>query len=64
MVLQAATDVVYSNGAHWYWSTHCRHGNHDACNSVELAPGVPRQAAQCKTCQAPCQCQCHGGQDG
>lgn len=57
-------DVVYVNGTHRYWSTHCRHDRHDACKADELAPGVPRHAAQCKTCAAPCICHCHGGQDG
>lgn len=65
MVENGAIDVVYTDGTHWYWSTHCRHGRHDACNATELAPGVPRRPAQCKTCAAPCVCDCHvGGQDG
>lgn len=25
---------------------------------IELAPGVPRQPAQCKTCGARCRCEC------
>lgn len=60
-----ASDVVYPDGGHWYWSTHCRHatdedpGGHDACKATELAPGVPRRPAQCKTCGAPCRCYCH-----
>lgn len=51
-------DIVGDKG-HWYWSTHCRHDNHDACAATELAPGVPRRPAQCKTCAAPCVCHCH-----
>jgi hypothetical protein len=53
------TDVITTDGEHRYWSTHCRHGNHDACSADELAPGVPRRPAQCKTCAAPCICTCH-----
>jgi hypothetical protein len=55
-------DVVYDDGyvtTHSYWSTHCRHGNHEACAAKELAPGVSRKPAQCKTCAAPCICSCH-----
>jgi len=52
-------DLIDANGGHTYWSTHCRHGNHDACSATEFAPGVPRQPAQCKTCAAPCRCECH-----
>jgi len=52
-------DIVYADGTHYYWSTHCRHDNHEACDATELAPGVPRKPAQCKGCQAPCVCTCH-----
>lgn len=52
-------DVVFADGSHRYWSTHCRHDRHDACAATELAPGVPRQPSQCKTCAAPCLCPCH-----
>lgn len=52
----AKLDVILPDGTHRYWSTHCRHGNHDACSATELAPGVPRRPAQCKGCGAPCQC--------
>lgn len=53
-------DVVHPDGTHEYWSTHCRHGNHEACSATELAAGVPRRPAQCKTCGAPCRCPvCH-----
>jgi hypothetical protein len=55
----AVVDVVLPDGSHLYWSTHCRHGRHDACAATELAPGVPRQPSQCKTCAAPCICSCH-----
>lgn len=60
----AMVDVVAADGTHRYWSTHCRHGNHEACAAVELAPGVPRRPAQCKTCGAPCQCPCGHGEGG
>ena len=59
-------DVLHEDGTHIYWSTHCRHGGEDpddpyhrACTATELAPGVPRKPAQCKTCAAPCVCGCH-----
>jgi hypothetical protein len=52
-------DVVPLVGEHSYWSTHCRHDRHDACKATELAPGVPRSPAQCKTCGARCICTCH-----
>lgn len=52
-------DVVYPDGSHDYWSTHCRHGRCGDCGKTELAPGVPRQAARCKTCGAACRCACH-----
>lgn len=55
----AKADVVYADGTHEYWSTHCRHGNCEACAATELAPGVPRRPAQCKTCGSPCICGCH-----
>lgn len=49
-------DVLHADGTHEYWSTHCRHGRHDACRATELAPGVPRRPASCKACDAPCRC--------
>ncbi len=55
----AQIDVVTSDGHHAYWSTHCRHDRHDPCKATEIAPGVPRRPAQCKTCSAPCLCPCH-----
>lgn len=55
---------------HRYWSTHCRHGNHDACSAKWLTgptvmdgvtTAIARMPSQCKTpeCQAPCICPCH-----
>lgn len=55
----AKTDTITAGGEHIYWSTHCRHGRHQACSAEELAPGVPRRPAQCKTCAATCVCRCH-----
>lgn len=53
-------DIINDDGeSHAYWSTHCRHGNCDACAATELAPGIPRRPAECKTCGAPCLCDCH-----
>jgi hypothetical protein len=63
-ILEIAPDGI----THTYWSTHCRHAIalsrpdlHDRCKATELAPGVPRRPAQCKTeeCRAPCICPCH-----
>ncbi len=54
-------DIVLPDGTHIYWSTHCRHGRHDDCAAEEIAPGVPRRPAQCKTCAAPCVCPCDHG---
>lgn len=51
-------DVIVGE-EHSYWSTWCRHGNHDPCRATELAPGVPRKPSQCKSCAAPCRCWCH-----
>lgn len=55
-------DVILPDGRHVYWSTYCRHATpegHRACRAIELAPGVARRPAQCKTCAAPCVCPCH-----
>lgn len=58
-------DYFTPDGRHVYWSTHCRHATdedpsgHDACKATQLAPGVPRSPAQCKTCGSPCVCDCH-----
>lgn len=52
-------DIVVVDGLHQYWSTHCRHDQHEGCRATELAPGVPRRPAQCKICAAPCVCECH-----
>lgn len=61
--IDARADVLLADGTHRYWSTHCRHARtaeeHAACSATELAPGVPRKPAQCKTCAAPCICSCH-----
>lgn len=55
----AKADTITAAGDHQYWSTHCRHDRHQDCAADELAPGVPRRPAQCKTCAAPCTCRCH-----
>ena len=54
------------DGPHLYLSTHCLHAVldnddslHERCNAEELAPGVPRQPAQCKHCAGECLCWCH-----
>jgi hypothetical protein len=61
-------DLLFRDGTHRYWSTHCRHGNHHLCSATFIAgqrEGQPayidRKPAQCKdpNCQAPCLCSCH-----
>jgi len=63
-------DGILPDGTHRYWSTHCRHDNHEACSASEIsgwllgvrttAPvNMPRKPAQCKTCASPCICPCH-----
>lgn len=69
-------DTLLPSGRHHYWSTHCRHGNHELCSATSMvrdrvargpADAVPRPvevsktAAECKTCAAPCICPCHDG---
>lgn len=63
----AKIDALLPDGTHRYWSTHCRHGNHEAC-SADFIEGesafvgdvrrvlVKRRPACCKTCGAPCVC--------
>lgn len=55
-------DAVLPDGTHRYYSTHCRHGRHDACDATTLNDG-PRQPGQCKTCAAPCRCRHHNQGD-
>jgi hypothetical protein len=37
-------DVLMPDGSHAYWSTHCRHGDHNLCKLT------------CKGCGSPCIC--------
>ena len=64
------TDIIHPDGTHTYWSTHCRHGQHSACSATEMwgrntqdpegwSATIARKPAQCKTCAAPCICDCH-----
>lgn len=70
-------DVIMPDGTHRYWSTHCRHDRHEDCSASSMLrdvasdgrfPTVPvsvtREPAQCKTCQAPCICDCHKAKGG
>ncbi len=63
-------DAILPDGTHRYWSTHCRHGNHDLCSAdlihgqiagTEMSTAIVRKPAQCKAaeCSAPCICPCH-----
>lgn len=58
--LDAKPDVLFADGTHRYWSTHCRHGDHDACSSTVLCDSagnaINRVPASCKQCGAPCRC--------
>lgn len=29
-------DAIMPDGTHRYWSTHCRHGNHEACSATTI----------------------------
>lgn len=55
--LHAATGSRPS-GAHSYLSTGCYHGEHDYCRSMTGWQGEKRPA-QCKFCDARCECDCH-----
>lgn len=46
--IERANKAPAYNSQHVYVSTYCIHNAHDACRQT------------CKTCQAPCRCQCHG----
>ncbi len=50
--MDSKADVVMPDGKHRYWSTHCRHDNHDLCKGM------------CKGCAAPCICGCGCGCNG
>jgi hypothetical protein len=54
-------DILFADGTHRYWSTHCRHGHHNKCAATSFPGGGKRNPSQCKTeeCQAPCRCECH-----
>lgn len=47
-----------ATGDHYYWSTACFHGKHEYCNAMIGYQGQKRPA-QCKFCDARCQCLCH-----
>jgi hypothetical protein len=68
--MDAKVDALMADGTHRYWSTHCRHDDHEACSATVLIGPEPystrgrrmsieRQPAQCKHCAAPCVCPCH-----
>lgn len=77
---ESKIDAILPDGTHQYWSTHCRHDNHEDCSATEIRgplhvgprdphtrryavseTSIPREPAQCKTCGAPCACDCHDG---
>jgi hypothetical protein len=70
--IDAKVDVVFADGSHRYWSTHCRClGNHDACSATviegmdvheDMLAYVARKPAQCRSCSSPCLCTCHKDQ--
>ncbi len=39
-VTGAKADLLLPGGHHWYWSTHCRHGSHEACSADWMAGTV------------------------
>ncbi len=59
-------DIIFPGGTHRYYSTHCRHGDHEACSATAIEGRqfgeqvrIARRPASCKTCSAPCICDCH-----
>jgi hypothetical protein len=69
----AKVDVMLPDGTHTYWSTHCRHGNHQLCESnaitgltvvSERPVAIGKVPARCKSCASPCVCECHASPDG
>jgi hypothetical protein len=58
---------VLCGSKHRYYSTHCRHGDHNACSATSVAGvdaeeprilhAIERKPAQCKHCGAPCCCE-------
>jgi hypothetical protein len=48
----AKADVVFADGQHRYWSTHCRHDRHDDCSATEITgPGSTRRGVLGKRIQ-------------
>lgn len=55
LAVQPKVDILHPDGHHEYYSTHCRHGDHEACAATTINGGV-RKPAECKLCGAPCRC--------
>lgn len=48
----AKADVLFADGQHRYFSTHCRHGRHDDCSATEITgPGSTRRGVLGKRVQ-------------
>lgn len=69
----AQADVMLPDGTHTYFSTHCRHGNHQLCESnaitgltvvSERPVAIGKVPARCKGCASPCICECHASPGG
>jgi hypothetical protein len=67
LFLPGKCDILRPDGTHRYYSTHCRHGDHNACSATSVAGvdaeeprilhAIERKPAQCKHCGAPCCCE-------
>lgn len=69
----ARADVMLPDGSHTYFSTHCRHGSHQLCESnaitgltvvSERPVAIGKVPARCKGCASPCVCECHASPGG
>ncbi len=46
-------------GHRFYYSTSCRHEQHEHCRSTASMHGGTKKAGTCKWCPAGCICPCH-----
>ncbi len=46
-------------GHRWYFSTSCRHTEHEHCRSTVSAHGGTKKPGTCKWCPTRCLCPCH-----
>ncbi len=46
-------------GHRLYYSTSCRHGQHEHCRSATALAGNAKKPGTCKWCPSRCICPCH-----